>query len=77
MSAHMNEKALGIQARTQAFYQMVIKFTMSLPEDPVVDRIAPQLLDSAGSTEQLSQRLSRAIETRVHCQGRRGSRGSG
>lgn len=47
----MNEKALGIQARTQAFYQMVIKFTMSLPENRVVAQIAPQLLDSAGSID--------------------------
>ena len=47
----MNEKALDIQARTQAFYQRVIKLTLSLPENVVVTRIAPQLLDSAGSAD--------------------------
>ena len=47
----MNEKALELQARTQAFYQGVIKLVESLPQNRVVARIAPQLLDAAGSTD--------------------------
>jgi len=50
-SVCVNQKALDLQARTQAFYQRVIRLTQSLPDNRIVDRIVPQLLDAAGSTD--------------------------
>jgi four helix bundle protein len=47
----MNAKALALQERTGAFYGRVIRFCEALPDHIAVRRIAPQLLDSAGSTD--------------------------
>jgi four helix bundle protein len=60
----MNAKALALQARTQAFYQNVIKLAQRLPKNLVTDRIAPQLLDSAGSTDSNYRSACRGRTTR-------------
>ena len=47
----MNDKTRQLQARTQRFYFRVIKLVESLPSNIVAERVIPQLLDSAGSTD--------------------------
>jgi four helix bundle protein len=47
----MNEKTRQMQDRIQRFYLKVIALVQSLPATVVTDRIIPQLLDSAGSTD--------------------------
>ena len=63
-SVRVNAKALELQARTQAFYQRVIKLTQSLPDNRIVDRIAPQLLDAAGSADSNYRSACRGRTTR-------------
>ena len=47
----MNDKTRDLQARTQRFYLRVIELVESLPPNIVTERVIPQLLDSAGSTD--------------------------
>ena len=47
----MNDKTRQLQARTHRFYLSVIKLVESLPSNIVTERVIPQLLDSAGSTD--------------------------
>ena len=47
----MNEKTLQLQARTHNFATAVIKFCEALPKTLAAQRIAGQLIDSAGSTD--------------------------
>lgn len=49
--AAMNPKALQLQDRTQKFAADVIKFCGNLPRCLAAQRIAEQLLDSAGATD--------------------------
>src|SRR4051812_5545442 len=51
MTIGMNPKAVELQARTQRFATDVIKFCDQLPKDVATQKIAGQLLDSAGSTD--------------------------
>ena len=47
----MNPKAIELQARTQKFAKAVIEFCERLPRNAAAQKIADQLLDSAGSTD--------------------------
>jgi four helix bundle protein len=47
----MNPKAVELQARTQRFATAVIRFCEGLPKNQAAQKIADQLLDSAGSTD--------------------------
>ena len=47
----MNAKTRQLQARTQRFYLQVVKLVEALPSSVVTERVIPQLLDSAGSTD--------------------------
>jgi len=49
--SNMNDETRKLQARTQRFYLSVIKLVESLPSNIVTERMIPQLLDSAGSTD--------------------------
>jgi four helix bundle protein len=49
--ADMHPKTVALQARTRRFAANVIAFCEQLPENTVCQRIAPQLIDSAGSTD--------------------------
>jgi four helix bundle protein len=47
----VNPKTAALRKRTQTFYNRVVALCQALPDTLVAQRIAPQLLDSAGSTD--------------------------
>ncbi len=47
----MHPKTLELQARTRRFAASIFAFCEGLPRTIVAQRIAPQLIDSAGSTD--------------------------
>jgi four helix bundle protein len=47
----MNEKAQALQERTHQFLIRVLGFCAHLPQNVATQRIAPQLIDSAGGTD--------------------------
>ena len=47
----MNEKAKALQQRTHAFFVRVLRLCEHLPRNTATQRIEPQLIDSAGSTD--------------------------
>jgi four helix bundle protein len=46
----MNPETVALQARTRKFFVRVIRLSERLPHTLAAQRIAPQLLDAAGST---------------------------
>jgi four helix bundle protein len=60
----MNPKTVALRQRTQTFYIRVIHLCEALPRHLAAQRIAPQLLDSAGSTDSNYRAACRARSTK-------------